>query len=299
MEYFTLQRNISGTGMRAGKPGRMCLWAPAKVNLALDVVGRRPDGYHALRSIMASVSLFDTVLLERAEEGVLEVSWEGAEAPLPLDNTARRAALAFFKQRPGGARIHIIKRIPMEAGLGGGSADAAAVLRGLWRLYGGVDKACLFSMAQEVGADVPFCLLGGCALAQGIGEQLTPLPPPRLHLLLVKGRAGVSTAALFRGLGSLSCHPDVPAACAALQGPLEGLLPHLENALEPPAAALAPEIPRLKARLLEAGALAACMTGSGAAVAGIFPSRAAARAAWEKFQDVPFRALCRTGYFAV
>ena len=280
----------------AGVPS-LSLLAPAKVNLTLDVLGRRPDGYHALASIMASVNLFDQVILQTAPPGVLEVTWEGQA--LPQDNTARRAAEAFFAQRPGGARVHLIKAIPQQAGLGGGSADAAAVLRGLSRLYGGIDGPALFAMARAVGADVPFCLQGGCALAEGIGHKLTPLPCPQLHLLLLMGETGVSTAALFRSLRLPLPHPDTQGALAALQGPPQALAPFLRNALEAPAIALAPEIGLLKDALLAQGALAAFMTGSGACVAGLFPTLEAGRQAYGHFTGLPFRALCSTGDFAV
>ena len=274
------------------------LLAPAKLNLTLDVLGRRADGYHELCSIMASVNLYDEIDLAPAKE--ISLTWEGRmPAPRPEKNTAYLAARAFFTQTGRACRIHINKRIPGQAGLGGGSTDAAAVLRGLQRLYGGIEDKALFSLAQGIGADVPFCLLGGCALAKGIGEKLTPLPVPALHLVLLKGRRGVSTPALFRSLQLPLPHPDTQATLAALSGPAEGLAPFLQNALEGPATALLPEIGRLKARLLAAGALAAFMSGSGACVAGLFPSEAAARAALPSFADVPFHTVCRTGTFAV
>lgn len=274
------------------------LLAPAKVNLTLDVLGRRPDGYHELCSIMAAVDLYDEVTLAPARE--ISLTWQGVVRPPLLErNTAYLAAKAFQAQTGRACRIHINKRIPHRAGLGGGSADAAAVLRGLQRLYGGVRGEDLFAMGRSIGADVPFCLLGGCALAKGIGEQLTPLPPPGLSLVLLKGRDGVSTPALFRSLALPLPHPDTEAALAALSGPAAGLAPFLQNALEGPAAGLCPEIAALKARLLAGGALAAFMTGSGACVAGLFPSHEAAQAALGSFGDIPFRTVCRTGAFAV
>lgn len=278
--------------------GILNLLAPAKVNLTLDVLGRRADGYHELKTIMASVSLYDEVTVAPAKE--FSLTWEGDVCgPLPENNTARRAAEAFFSQTGQSCCIHITKRIPDQAGLGGGSADAAAVLRGLKRLYGGVEDKALFAMARSIGADVPFCLLGGCALAEGIGERLTPLPLPDLHLLLLKGQGGISTQALFRSLALPLPHPDTEAALSALSGPAEDLAPFLQNALEPPAIALLPEIGGLKARLLAAGALCAFMTGSGACVAGLFPGAAQALGALPAFEDIPFRAVCRTGAFAV
>ncbi|MEA4971184.1 MAG: 4-(cytidine 5'-diphospho)-2-C-methyl-D-erythritol kinase [Candidatus Pelethousia sp.] len=274
------------------------LFAPAKLNLTLDVLGRRADGYHELRSIMASVDLYDEIGL--APAGEISLTWEGSmPAPRLEKNTAYLAARAFFAQTGRACRIHINKRIPGQAGLGGGSADAAAVLRGLQRLYGGIEDEVLLSLARAIGADVPFCLLGGCALAEGIGDKLTSLPAPQLHLVLLKGRKGVSTPALFRSLQLPVPHPDTQAALAALSGPAGGLAPFLQNALEGPATALLPEIGHLKARLLAAGALAAFMSGSGACVAGLFPSESAARAALPNFVDVPFHTVCRTGAFAL
>lgn len=274
------------------------LFAPAKVNLTLDVLGRRADGYHELCSIMASVNLYDEITLSPAEGTAL--TWEGIVPAPPLErNTAYLAAEAFRAQTGRACRIHINKRIPSRAGLGGGSADAAAILRGLQRLYGGMEDEALFSLGRSVGADVPFCLLGGCALAEGIGEKLRPLPPPTLHLLLLKGQSGVSTPRLFRSLSLPLPHPDTAAALAALYGPPADLAPLLQNALEGPAIALCPEIGLLKSRLYKAGALCAFMTGSGAAVAGLFPTQEAARACLPAFRDIPFRAVCSTGAFAV
>ena len=274
------------------------LLAPAKVNLTLDVLCRRADGYHELCSLMACVDLFDEITLSPA--GEISLTWEGCMPAPPLEkNTAYLAAQAFYRQTGQACRIHINKRIPSQAGLGGGSSDAAAVLRGLQRLYGGVEDEALFAMGRDIGADVPFCLQGGCALAEGIGERLTPLAPPTLHLILLKGHGGVSTPALFRSLSLPLPHPNTKAALAALEGPAEALAPFLQNALEGPATALVPEIWQLKARLLAQGALCAFMTGSGACVAGLYPSAEATQSALPAFRDVPFHTVCRTGAFAV
>ncbi|MEA5059753.1 MAG: 4-(cytidine 5'-diphospho)-2-C-methyl-D-erythritol kinase [Candidatus Pelethousia sp.] len=276
----------------------LTLLAPAKINLTLDVLGRLPDGYHALRSIMASINLYDEITIAPARE--ISVTWEGDVCgPLPENNTARRAAAAFFAQTGLASRIHITKRIPDRAGLGGGSADAAAVLRGLQRLYGNVNDAALFSMARSIGADVPFCLMGGCALAEGIGEQLTALRPPTLHLLLLKGTDGISTPDLFASLSLPLPHPDTEAAIHRLLGPVEALAPLLANALEGPVLSRLPQLRELKARLLAAGALCAFMTGSGACMAGLFSYEAQALSALPAFVDIPFRTVCRTGAFAV
>jgi len=276
----------------------LCLLAPAKVNLTLDVLGRRNDGYHDLCSIMASINLYDAITLSVAHEFAL--TWEGSCAAPPQEkNTAYLAAKAFYEQTGRWCRIHINKRIPIEAGLGGGSADAAAVLRGMQRLVGGVDDKSLFAIARSIGADVPFCLMGGCALAEGIGEKLTPLPSPTLHLLLLKGTGGISTPALFNSLSLPCTHPDTAAALNALDGPPEILAPFLQNSLQGPAISLVPEIGQLADQLLNAGALVSFMTGSGSCVAGLFPTEADALAALPSFDDIPFSMVCRTGAFAV
>ncbi|MDR0841603.1 MAG: 4-(cytidine 5'-diphospho)-2-C-methyl-D-erythritol kinase [Christensenellaceae bacterium] len=272
---------------------KITLNAYAKVNITLDVLRRRPDGYHELRSIMHAVSLHDTVTLEPAPSVCVTCG-----IYLPPNNTARRAAELFEAHTGHAARIHIEKRIPSQAGLGGASADAAAVLRGLCHIYGGVTEPALFDMARQVGADVPFCLLGGCALAEGIGERLTPLPPAALNLLLVKGEQGVSTAALFGGLRLPLAHPNTGQALAALQaGELHALCAAAQNALEPAACALVPNIATYKKKLLQHGALAAAMTGSGSCVAGIFQSGEEAERARAAFAAAPFAAVCQTGAF--
>jgi len=252
------------------------LKAYAKINLTLDVLYRRPDGYHQLRSVMAQISLYDRVRLAAAGDVSLACS-----LPLPADNTAMRAARLFYGATGRGAGIYIEKRIPSEAGLGGASADAAAVLHGLNRLYGRpVPAEELLKMGLEVGADVPFCMTGGLALAEGVGEELTPLPYLPMELVIAKGAAGVSTAGLFRGLSLPVEHPDTAAAIAAIEaGEAAALPPHCRNALEPAATTLCPEIAMVKEALLRAGAAAAFMTGSGAAVVGIFPDAKSADAA--------------------
>lgn len=267
-------------------------FAYAKLNLTLGVLGRRADGYHALDTLMQSVSLYDTVSADRASDIIVTA----VGMRLPYDNTVRRAAERYCALACGGAHLRIIKRIPSQAGMGGGSADAAAALRCLDALYGRLDEETLYRIALCVGADVPFCLHGGLCRAEGVGEALTPLLAARkLHFLVVKPERGVSTGALFRALTLPRALPNTGAAMAALAaGDVPALGKLLQNALEPPAAALVPEIAAIKGTLLEAGALGASMTGSGSAVFGLFDTKENAEAALPAVAAYPFARVCES-----
>lgn len=265
--------------------------ACAKVNLTLGVTGRRSDGYHTLDSLMVTTDLCDDVTVTRCREVI--VTCTGMF--LPYRNTLRAAAERYRALTGRGARIHVYKRIPAEAGLGGGSADAAAVLRGMQRLYGEAEERDLYDIALRVGADVPFCLQGGLCRAQGVGEVLTPfrLGAP-LHLVLAKPAAGVSTRALFERINLPQPLPDTARAMAALSGgDVRALGPLLCNALQAEAEALVPEIGTLRQRLLALGALGACMTGSGSAVFGLFETPEAAAAACAAIAEEPACAFAR------
>ena len=265
--------------------------AYAKINLTLDVLRKRPDGYHDLRGVMCAISLHDKVYIEPGDEIRF-----CCDIPLPENNTAVKAAKLFMQETGKGADIRLEKHIPSEAGLGGASADAAAVLRGMNELYGNpVAEKRLYELGLMVGADVPFCLMGGCALAEGVGEILTPLPLPHLDLVIIKGSGGVSTGALFKSLRLPVEHPDTDGAIAAIQnGDILSLAPLCENALEPPATALLPEIAENKRQLMQNGALSAFMTGSGAAVVGIFPNESAAQQAAQALSHLPFVCVCHS-----
>ncbi len=237
--------------------------ARAKVNLGLAVTGRRPDGYHELHTIFATLDLADRVALAKRGRGIsLSVS-----GPYPLpegrENLAFRAAEAYLAAAggPGGVEIRLEKAVPPGAGLGGGSADAAAVLRGLARLYPApVDLAAL---ARKLGADVPFLLMGGLAEARGVGEELRPLTPLRAHLVLIKPPIQAPTARVYAALTPQDFGPalEVAAILAALKA---GLPPPWRNDLEKAAFRLFPELAELKRRLTERGH-AALMSGSGSA----------------------------------
>ncbi|MCH4239806.1 MAG: 4-(cytidine 5'-diphospho)-2-C-methyl-D-erythritol kinase [Oscillospiraceae bacterium] len=276
--------------------------AYAKLNLSLDVTGHRKDGYHLLSMANVCVSLQDTLEFEHAPD-VLQVSCiaEKELPPVPdgKDNLVYRAAETFFEstgEPDHNVRITVHKRIPSEAGLGGGSADAAAALRGLCRFYDyAVSIKALCRMAETIGADVPFCVQGGTALAEGIGEELTPLPPvPDCWFVVCKPEVGVSTADAYRRLDedTLAQQKFTPAVVEALrQGSLSLLGGALGNAFE--AVISLPEVRDIKCRLLQDGALGACMTGSGSAVFGIFDAMQKAKTACMNLhRDYPYTFQC-------
>ena len=257
----------------------------AKINLTLGVRCKRADGYHELDMLMQTIGLYDSVTVERAAD----ITVTSVGAMLPYNNTMRKAAEYYAALTGHGANIRVVKRIPAQAGLGGGSADAAAVLRALDRLYGEVDPGTMREIALKVGADVPFCYRGGLCRAEGIGEILTPVRGMRLHTVIVKPAEGISTKALFDALTLPRKMPDTLSAVRALsEGNLDALSACIFNALEEPAVRLVPEIAALKERLMDNGAVKACMTGSGSAVFGLFRTAGEAAEAAERMKDVPF-----------
>ncbi len=251
----------------------------AKINLGLEILGKREDGYHLLRSGMQSISLADELELTRTEEEGIHLCCDRPSLPTDERNLAVRAALAVFRrcELKGGVRIELRKQIPEEAGLGGGSADAAAVLRGLRALYGlSLSDAELRTLALPLGADVPFCVTGGTMLAEGIGEELSPLPPlPPCELVVVKPPFGSSTKAVYAAFALSALdpweQPDVTLLRNALRGQNLTLLgASLQNALERPAMELKPALIDYKRFLTESGARGAAMSGSGAALYAVF-----------------------------
>lgn len=284
---------------------RSCeLRAFAKLNLTLEITGRRGDGYHLLRMVTQSVGLFDRVALraDRGESHRGEIRVLCTDAAIdPARNTALLAAVAFFRgtglPNPG-LEIRIEKRIPTAAGMAGGSADAAAVLIGLNRMFGGpLSEEKLRALGLGIGADVPFCLRGSTMLVEGVGEILTPLPPiPACFFVIAKPEDGMSTAEsyrLFDRLASPAARSDDAGMLAALAGgSLAGIAANLHNALE----TAAPEAPvaEIKRVLLENGALGASMTGSGTAVFGLFDREENARRAFGALTG-RYREVCLTG----
>ena len=271
--------------------------AYAKVNLTLAVTGRRADGYHTIESLFQSVSLCDKLTLEQRERGF----WLNETAGIPAEeNIITRADRLLRREFPnlGGVAVTLEKNIPTQAGLGGGSTDAAAYLRGMDRLYGlGLGREGLRALAAELGADVPFCIDGGAAAAAGIGEKLTPVESHLpLWLVITKPKAGCSTPAMYRRIDemgeSLRQRFTTQEAAKALEkGDLAGLCGSLYNVFEEVTAL--PELSEIRQELRQSGALAAMMTGSGSAVFGIFPEEAAAKAAAEKMAESRWAIGCR------
>lgn len=269
---------------------KLLLNSHAKINLTLDVLGRRPDGYHDVRMIMAQCGLCDSVLLERSAGGVTTRTNLGY---LPSDerNTAYKAARLFFEHTglDGGVDITLKKRIPVSAGLAGGSGNAAAVLVGLNRLFGaGLPQETLLRLGEKVGADVPYCIAGGTMLAEGIGERLTPLPPlPRTPIVIVRPNLRISTAQVYARIDSAAAPPNAgtdAVAAALARRDVAGVAANLFNVMEAVTAVDYPIIGRIKQKLMSRGALGAVMSGSGSAVYGLFADYRAAKSAAGSFR---------------
>ncbi len=265
------------------------LYAYAKLNLALAVLGKREDGYHNMEMLMQSVSLHDTLRLARAEDGVRLFC---SRSDLSVgDNIASRAAELFFQftGRKGGAEIHLEKEIPLQAGMAGGSADAAAVLTGLNFLYdAGLSQDQLSALGVKLGADVPFCLTGGTAHVTGMGERVAPVSPlPSCYFVIVKPEAGISTGAAFQAVDNCTALRKVDVS-RALKGvsyaDMHEIAVSMDNTFEQVTAL--DEVFDIKRRLLQKGALGSLMSGSGSAVFGLFQEKAAAIAACEAFSPL-------------
>ena len=279
--------------------------AYAKVNLSLDITGHRDDGYHELRSVMQEIALYDELTLRTAEKGIrLRVSSENLpgcsheEVPEDARNLAYRAAELLFEDAgfTGGVEIELKKQIPAAAGLAGGSTDAAAVLRGLCVLYM-LDhtEADLCRLGAKLGADVPFCIRGGTALAEGIGDVLTKLPTPQgVRIVLVKPPIAVSTAQVYRDYDAIASERkalDTEGLLRLLQGgdaDAKSLSPYLGNALAAVTEKQHPRIEEIRKAMLSAGADGALMSGSGPSVFGVFSEEEAAkRAAGQLRENYP------------
>lgn len=257
----------------------MKILAPAKINLSLDIIGRRSDGYHTLNMVMQSISLCDTVSVERTEKNFIEVMCNEEDVPCGADNTIHRAATAFFeamKLSPeSGLLFRIEKHIPRQAGLGGGSSDAAAALRLLDSLYHtGLSKVELREIGLSAGADVPFCVEGGTALVRGIGDIIDPVAPMRdCSIVVCRPDVGISTKEAYDAYDHKRAVtvPHTPAVLSALKaGNLPFLGASLGNAFQD--SYTPTEISKIEAEMLHFGAAGACMTGSGSAVFGLFES---------------------------
>jgi len=269
-------------------------YAYAKINLALDVTGVRDNGYHDVRMIMQSVDLHDTLKLTRTTAPGITLSVGTAPLPAGPGNLIYDTAEMLFDRYPvkGGVNIELVKTIPMSAGLAGGSSDAAATIRGINRLFGlGLSPETMRELGVTLGADIPYCITGGTALAEGIGEIITPLPSmPKCRILLVKPPAGVSTGFVYKNLNMDALnHPDVDGMVDSIRrGSYAGVASKLGNVLESVTLAHCPEIASIKTQMQSLGADGVMMSGSGPTVYGIFPTKAAAVYAYTHFRVGPY-----------
>ena len=273
---------------------QLTIHAYAKINLTLDIIGRRDDGYHDLEMVMQSVSLYDKVTVKLKDIHKISVKSSSALLADNESNTAYKAAFRFFEYcgiADKGADIAIQKNIPMEAGLAGGSADAAAVIFALDKLCGtGLPDEKLWEIGVKVGADVPFCITGGTMLAQGKGEVLSRFPqlsafsaPP--IILLCKPDVGVSTGRAYSAVDHAPADAFDRPSASVMKDMLSaqdtaGLAANLGNVFEQ--VLRVEECEEIKRIMMDGGALGACMTGSGSTVFGIFDSEESAKKTYEK-----------------
>lgn len=268
---------------------KITLKAMAKVNLGLDVVRRMENGYHEVRMIMQTVGLYDELTFEKAEEGI-SLYIDDASLPADESNLVYKAAALTKREHPfPGVRITLKKKIPMAAGMAGGSSDAAAAFHGLNRLFSlGMDLEEMKRLGVRIGADVPYCIVGGTMRSEGIGEILTPLPEaPEAYLVIAKPDISVSTKYVYENLHveTVAHHPDIAAVEAGIRaGDLDGMCLPMENILETVTEKKYPVIARIKELLRDSGAVTALMSGSGPTVFGIFRTRRDAQAAYERME---------------
>ena len=274
---------------------QITIQAYAKINLSLNVLNRRPDNYHTVRMIMQSLSLCDTLTLTKTQTKGISLSAKNAECYPDITwdekNLIYKAAKLWFDTYPSEYGIHILidKQIPSSAGLAGGSSDAAATLKGLNLLFNqNVSIEDLKKLGKQLGADVPYCIMLGTVVAEGIGEILTPLSPaPPLYCTLIKPEQGVSTKYIYEHLNLTNAkHPNTDAMIRAIEtNDISSLCKNLDNILEPVALTLCPEITAIEDKLKELGAIGACMSGSGPTVFGLFTEETKAMEASTYFAE--------------
>lgn len=273
--------------------------APAKINLTLDIVGVRADGYHLLESIFQSVDIYDTIVAEKAEDGVITLEILGQVCDCPVEkNTAYKAARVFFDATgiEGGVKLTLTKRIPQQAGMGGGSADAAGVLWALDALYGTrLTASRLHRMGEKIGADVPFCVVGGTKFVTGIGDGLTGWGNlPHCHIVVAQPAEGISTKEAYAAVDNtvITRRPDHEAVKLALwQKDLRGVCRQAVNVFED-ATDLA-SVKNIRRRMEAFSPLCSQMTGSGSCVFAVFEDEDAAKACVEELKkEYPTAFVC-------
>lgn len=280
--------------------------AYAKINLGLDVIRRRPDGYHEVKMVMQTVDICDLLTFQKVNQPGIFLKIDQKELPDGRDNLIYKAADAILREympseygktdgqgsagaESAGVEITLKKQIPIAAGMAGGSSDAAAVFYGLNELFGlGMSLEDMQRIGVKLGADIPYCLMGGTALAEGIGEKLTALcAPPESHLVVAKPDINVSTKFVYENLHAdkLKEHPDIDGMVKAIrEGSLAGITARMGNVLETVTVREYPVINQIKKTMLEGGAENALMSGSGPSVFGVFTDREVAAGAAEEIK---------------
>ena len=269
------------------------LKALAKINLGLDVVRRREDGYHEVRMIMQTIHLYDLLEIQKIREPEIQIVSNLSFLPVNENNLVYKAARLLQEEfaLTDGISVKLTKRIPVAAGMAGGSTDAAAMLYAMNQLYDlGLSRRELMKRGVQIGADVPYCLMRGTALAEGIGEKLTELPaPPKASILVAKPPIMVSTKEVYQSLKAdeLSSHPDIDGMIEALkQGSLQGITDRMDNVLETVTVEQFPVIAQIKDFMKEHGAMNALMSGSGPTVFGIYKEEQEALAAEKALREM-------------
>lgn len=263
----------------------------AKINIAIDVLGKYPNGYHEVRMIMTQVGIFDVITISLKDERYIGITGSDINMPVDKSNLAWKAANEFFKaiKFDGGCDVYIEKHIPMGAGMAGGSSDAAGVINGLNKLFDSpLSLEERMKIGEKLGADVPFCVMGGCALAEGIGERLTSLPElPKVYYLIAKPKQSISTKWVYEHLdyNDKPVNLDIDKIISGIKsGDLKKIQPFMGNILEKPAVQICPEVNVYKAEMMNLGADIAMMSGSGSAVFGMFDDSELAIKAYNEFK---------------
>lgn len=282
---------------------KIVLNAMAKINLGLDVLRRRENGYHDVKMIMQTVDIYDTLKFQKREDHKIVIKVDAMELPTDENNLIYKAAKLLFDQChvTCGVEITLTKRIPIAAGMAGGSTDAAAALAGLNQLFElGLSKEKLKELGVKIGADVPYCIEGGTALSEGIGEILTKLPDaPDCYVVVAKPQISVSTKYVYENLhaNELKHHPDIDGMVEAIRkGDLDGVCKRMENVLETVTETKYPVISEIKQLLKDKGAENALMSGSGPTVFAVFKEKETAQAALEALQE---SALAKQSFLTV
>lgn len=268
----------------------MKLNAYGKINISLDIVGKRHDGYHLLKMIMQNVDIYDELEFEKIDNGI-EILSENKIIPLNKNNLIYKAAELFINtfDVKGGVKVKIAKNIPIAAGMAGGSADAAATLKAMRDLYKKeIDDKTLMELGVKIGADVPYCILGGTALCEGIGEIITPLKSFKNHILvIVKPNFGISTKAVYKAIDikKIYNHPKTEELISGMEkDDLNFVSKNMKNLLENVTVRKNPIINEIKGDMIENGALGSMMTGSGPTVFGFFEDMQKAQKCYDKLK---------------